>query len=64
MVEESEERLSEDQVQQILEILVEHFPDIAKPEVKTEPEDSSWWKTVLFLLFLLLILYTINSNNL
>lgn len=41
MVEESEERLSEDQVQQILEILVEHFPDIAKLEVKTEPEDSS-----------------------
>lgn len=30
MIEESEERLSEEQVQQILDIVIKHFPHIQK----------------------------------
>lgn len=34
MIEESEERLSEEQVQQLLEIIAKHFPHIEKPEIE------------------------------
>jgi len=40
MVEESEERLTEEQVQQILDILAEHFPHIVA-EKKDEAEEQS-----------------------
>lgn len=41
MIEESEERLTEEQVQQILDIVVKHFPHVQKtaPE-KTEDEEE------------------------
>lgn len=37
MVEESEERLTEEQVGQVLEIIAQHFPHV----VKKEDEDSN-----------------------
>ncbi|XP_050297688.1 DNA-directed RNA polymerase III subunit RPC9 [Anthonomus grandis grandis] len=41
IIEESEERLTEDQVQQILDILAEHFPHIAKSKgAQEEGEDE------------------------
>lgn len=36
MIEESEERLSEDQVEKILQIVSTHFPHIVKTEENTE----------------------------
>lgn len=38
MIEESEERLTEDQVDQILQIIVQHFPHVTK--VKNEDLDE------------------------
>lgn len=38
MIEESEERLTEEQVEQILQIIAEHFPHVAK--VKNEDEEQ------------------------
>lgn len=40
MIEESEERLTEEQVNEILQIVAQHFPHIQKAEEKEEPEES------------------------
>ncbi|KAK5640962.1 hypothetical protein RI129_009509 [Pyrocoelia pectoralis] len=40
MIEESEERLTEEQVNEILVIVAEHFPHVQKAEEKEEPEES------------------------
>lgn len=41
MVEESEERLSEEQVDQILQIVAQHFPHIVKVKNEDMEEDES-----------------------
>ncbi|XP_018318999.1 DNA-directed RNA polymerase III subunit RPC9 [Agrilus planipennis] len=38
MVEESEERLTEEQVEEILQIITEHFPHVRKIEAEVEEE--------------------------
>lgn len=41
MIEESEERLTEEQVQNILDIVVKHFPHVQKvPQEKAEDDDE------------------------
>ncbi|KAF5269585.1 hypothetical protein FQR65_LT05923 [Abscondita terminalis] len=40
MIEESEERLTDDQVKQILDIIIEHFPHVQKVEENEEVEES------------------------
>lgn len=40
MVEESEERLSESQVQQVLGIVAQHFPHIVKEEPENDNEEA------------------------
>ncbi|RZC32572.1 DNA-directed RNA polymerase III subunit RPC9, partial [Asbolus verrucosus] len=40
MIEESEERLSEEQVEQIVQIMVEYFPYIQKTQDENESQDQ------------------------
>lgn len=41
MIEESEERLTEDQVDKVLEIIVQHFPHIAKIKNEELEDDQT-----------------------
>jgi hypothetical protein len=40
MIEESEERLTEEQVEQILQIMLQHFPHIQKPQENDSQEQD------------------------
>ncbi|KAF2903040.1 hypothetical protein ILUMI_03137 [Ignelater luminosus] len=40
MIEESEERLTEEQVQQLLKIIVEHFPHVQKASDENDDDDD------------------------
>ncbi|KAK4874489.1 hypothetical protein RN001_013849 [Aquatica leii] len=40
MIEESEERLTEEQVKQVLDIIIEHFPHVQKQDDNEEVEES------------------------
>lgn len=40
MIEESEERLTEEQVEQILQIITQHFPHVAKEKNESNDDDG------------------------
>lgn len=41
MIEESEERLTEEQVEQVLQIIAQHFPHVAKVKNEDLDEDQT-----------------------